>query len=77
MTGNGGFAVRTGHEAPGQVPSDRQRQVALAWESLPQIRRLVQPGRPNVPAPWERAQPLRAVSLALEAARHPVRCRRR
>lgn len=63
-----GFTIRTGHEPPDTHAADRPEQVAQAWEALLQIRRLVQPDHPNLPAPWERAQPLRAVALGLEAA---------
>jgi hypothetical protein len=66
-----GFAVRTGHEPPERAAGARARQVAQAWESLLQIRRLVQPDHLDLPAPWERAQPVRAVALALEAAGVP------
>lgn len=38
---------------------------------LQRIRCLVQPQAPDVPAPWERVQPVRAVALALEAAGIP------
>jgi hypothetical protein len=67
VTGDG-LPARTGHEPPGTVAEGRPRQVAQAWESLQQIRRLLQPEQPEHPAPWERAQPLRAVALTLEAA---------
>jgi hypothetical protein len=68
----GGFAARTAHEPPEQDPEARTRQAAQAWESLLQIRRLVQPDHPDLPPPWEQAQPVRAVALALEAAGVPV-----
>jgi hypothetical protein len=70
VTSSEGFSVRTGHESAAELPLDRHRgrEVAQAWESLLRIRRLAQPERAEVPAAWERAQPLRAVSLALEAA---------
>jgi hypothetical protein len=71
MTSASGFAARTGHEPAGAVGADRGGQVAQAWESLQQIRRLVQPEHPDLPAPWERAHPVRAVALALEAAGTP------
>lgn len=71
MNDTEGFVVRTGHESPGALAGDRDRQVASAWESLQRIRRLVQPDVPDLPAPWERAQPVRAVALALEAAGIP------
>jgi hypothetical protein len=63
-----GFNIRTGHELPDAFEGGRAQQAAQAWESLLRIRRLVQPDHPDLPAPWERAQPLRAVALALEAA---------
>ncbi|WP_042390275.1 hypothetical protein [Streptacidiphilus melanogenes] len=72
MTGDTSFAARTGHEPPEQAPEGRARQVAQAWESVLQIRRLVQPDHPDLPAPWERAQQVRAVALALEAAGVPL-----
>jgi hypothetical protein len=71
MNDTEGFVVRTGHEPPGALAADRDRQVASAWESLQRIRHLVQPQTPDLPAPWERAQPVRAVALALEAAGIP------
>ncbi|MEY9849412.1 hypothetical protein [Streptacidiphilus sp. MAP5-3] len=67
-SGQAGFTARTGHEVAGQVVGDRAPAVAQAWESLQQIRRLMQPEHPDLPAPWERARPLQAVGLALEAA---------
>lgn len=76
MTGAPGFAARTGHEPPepvaGAEAEARAQQVAQAWESLLRIRYLVQPGHPDLPAPWERAQPVRAVALALEADGVPI-----
>ncbi|MEV7085730.1 hypothetical protein AB0O07_07525 [Streptomyces sp. NPDC093085] len=45
----------------------RAAEVRVAFEGLLQIRRLTGAG-PGDPAPWERARPLRAVALALEAA---------
>jgi hypothetical protein len=72
MTGDGGFIARTGHEPREQATEARARQVAQAWESLLQIRRLVQPDHPHLPAPWESAQPVRTIALALEAAGVPI-----
>ncbi|MBF9067212.1 hypothetical protein I2501_04045 [Streptacidiphilus sp. NEAU-YB345] len=54
------------------MTEDRAQQVAQAWESLLRIRGLVQPDHSELPAPWERAQPVRAVALALEAAGVPI-----
>ncbi|MFJ6938062.1 hypothetical protein [Streptomyces sp. NPDC101132] len=65
------------------MPPERVRaraaEVRAAYEGLRQIRRLVnaagdgRPGDPTErPAPWERERPLRAVSLALEAAGVPA-----
>ncbi|WP_042422366.1 hypothetical protein [Streptacidiphilus anmyonensis] len=64
--------MRTGHEPPERDPEARARQVAQAWESLLQIRRLVQTDHPDLPAPWEQAQPVRAVALAVEAFGVPL-----
>ncbi|WP_037604473.1 hypothetical protein [Streptacidiphilus rugosus] len=67
MTGVSGFAARTGHERPEELTADRPAQVAQAWESLRQIRRITQAEEPELPAPWERNRPVQAVGLALEA----------
>ncbi|MEU5425787.1 hypothetical protein AB0H73_09285 [Streptomyces olivoreticuli] len=73
-----GFEVVTGDEGPigpGQSPGQRAAVVRQAMEGLLQIRRITNPpaGRPvSVPAEWERLQPLRAISLALEAAKVPA-----
>ncbi|MEY9877943.1 hypothetical protein ABH931_007467 [Streptacidiphilus sp. MAP12-33] len=71
--GGDGFTVRTGHQPQDTSGAHRAHQVAQAWESLLQIRRLVQPDHADLPAPWERAQSVRAVALALEAAGVPIR----
>jgi hypothetical protein len=67
VTGGSAFAARSGHERFDELPAGRQNQVAQAWESLLQIRRLTQAAEPELPAPWERNRPLQAVGLALEA----------
>ncbi|MER8047225.1 hypothetical protein [Streptomyces sp. NPDC094032] len=54
--------------------AQRSREVRSAFEGLLQIRRLTnrQGGDPAAsPAAWELRQPVRAVALALEAARQP------
>ncbi|MET9375472.1 hypothetical protein ABZX98_15140 [Streptomyces sp. NPDC002992] len=73
-TNRGTFEAATGDGPP--LPEgdaeQRSREVRAAWEGLLQIRRLTnrQGGEPQgVPAEWERRQPVRAVALALEAAR--------
>ncbi|MEW2546932.1 hypothetical protein AB0910_14320 [Streptomyces sp. NPDC047002] len=73
--GQGGFTAATGH-APGPAggAGARRAEVAVAYEGLLQIRRLTGtgPGDPAAaPAPWERARPVRAVALLLEAADLP------
>ncbi|MEU8828154.1 hypothetical protein [Streptomyces sp. NPDC048636] len=65
-----GFDVATGD---GGIPDDSGREAAvrIAFEGLLQIRRLMNTGATDpaaVPAAWEAHQPVRAVSLALEAA---------
>ncbi|MFD7319710.1 hypothetical protein ACFV9D_01250 [Streptomyces sp. NPDC059875] len=74
-TRRGTFEAATGDGPPlpeGEA-EQRSREVRAAFEGLLQIRRLANrqvggdPG--EVPAEWERRQPVRAVSLALEAAR--------
>ncbi|MCT2593938.1 hypothetical protein LHJ74_29205 [Streptomyces sp. N2-109] len=76
----GGFAPLTGDESErGPSAASRSAHAASAargWEALLEIRRLTQPGSgpasPSVPAPWERARPVHAVALALEAAGIPA-----
>lgn len=70
------FTARTGHEpelpdAATEAERARAAQAREAWASLLRIRRLVQPEHPDLPAPWERARPLQAVGLALEAGGVP------
>jgi hypothetical protein len=72
MTGDAsGFTARTGYERPEQLSpaftAARPGQVAQAWQSLLQIRRLTRPDHPELPAAWEHSRPLQAVGLALEA----------
>ncbi|MEV7280443.1 hypothetical protein [Streptomyces sp. NPDC093111] len=73
--------MSTFHAATGDGPAppegdveQRSREVRAAWEGLLQIRRLTnsQGGDPAAsPAAWELGQPVRAIALALEAARQP------
>ncbi|MEU6928826.1 hypothetical protein [Streptomyces sp. NPDC046385] len=73
--------MSTFHAATGDGPAlpeadveQRSREVRAAFEGLLQIRRLTnrQGGDPAAsPAAWERGQPVRAIALALEAARQP------
>ncbi|GAA2769730.1 hypothetical protein [Streptomyces showdoensis] len=71
-----GFEAATG-DGPAPAEGDveqRSREVRAAFEGLLQIRRLTnrQGGDPAAsPAAWERRQPVRAIALALEAARQP------
>lgn len=70
------FAAATGDgpEPPEGEAEQRSREVRAALEGLLQIRRLTnrQGGDPAAsPAEWERRQPVRAIALALEAARQP------
>ncbi|WP_329113501.1 hypothetical protein [Streptomyces sp. NBC_01353] len=73
-TNRGTFEAATGdgpplEEAEGE---QRSREVRAAFDGLLQIRRMTnrQGGDPpGVPAEWELRQPVRAVALALEAAR--------
>ncbi|MFF4531686.1 hypothetical protein ACFY1P_20740 [Streptomyces sp. NPDC001407] len=73
-----GFPVITGEESPsglGESPENRAASVRRAMEGLWQIRKTTNPssGRAvSVPAQWERLQPVRAIALALEAARIPA-----
>ncbi|MGW5425036.1 hypothetical protein [Streptomyces sp. NPDC003943] len=77
----GGFAAATGDgpPLPERDAEQRSREVRAAFEGLLQIRRLTNRqdgsgsgGDPAArPADWERHQPVRAVALALEAARQP------
>ncbi|MFG3497538.1 hypothetical protein [Streptomyces sp. NPDC047928] len=56
---------------PGAAAERRAAEVRVAFDGLLQIRRLTNTGGGDpraVPAAWERAQPVRAVALALEAA---------
>ncbi|MDX3229191.1 hypothetical protein [Streptomyces sp. ME19-01-6] len=70
-----GFEVATGAGAlPAGNAREREAAVQAAFEGLLQIRRLMNTGTAtpeNVPAEWERRQPVRAVALALEAAGIP------
>ncbi|MFF8275760.1 hypothetical protein ACF05T_06530 [Streptomyces lateritius] len=73
MTG-GAFEAATGDgpPLPAGEAEQRSREVRAAFEGLLQIRRLTaRPGGDptEVPAEWERRQPVRAVALALEAAK--------
>ncbi|MFK8911970.1 hypothetical protein [Streptomyces sp. YS-3] len=69
------FEAATGDgPAPAAPPAQREAAVRVAFEGLRQIRRLMNSGHPDplaLPAPWERQQLVRAVSLALEAAGIP------
>ncbi|WP_370416058.1 hypothetical protein [Streptomyces fradiae] len=73
---SGAFAHATG-DGPPLPESDaeqRSREVRAAFEGLLQIRRMTdrRGGDPAArPAAWELHQPVRAVALALEAARQP------
>jgi hypothetical protein len=58
VTGGAGFPARTGREQPDSISADRLQQVAQAWESLLQIRRLTQPEHPDLPAARERTRPV-------------------
>jgi hypothetical protein len=62
--------ARAGH--PG-TSAARAAEVRAAFDGLLQIRRLTGagPGAAGEPAAWERARPVRAVALALEAAGVP------
>ncbi|WP_374203634.1 hypothetical protein [Streptomyces antimicrobicus] len=63
-------AEAPGAEAPGA--GARAAEVRAAFEGLLQIRRTVNgEAGADVPAPWERQRPVRAVALALEAAGLP------
>lgn len=67
-------ATGDGPAPPEAEAEQRSREVRAAFEGLLQIRRLThrQGGDPAAsPADWERRQPVRAVALALEAARQP------
>ncbi|MFB7862787.1 hypothetical protein [Streptomyces sp. NPDC056069] len=72
-----GFAAATGDgpPLPGRDAEQRSREVRAAFEGLLQIRRLTSRqggGDPAAhPAEWELRQPVRAVALALEAAKRP------
>ena len=64
------FTARLGDEVTGAdsafAPESRRAEVAAAWAGVLEMRRLEDTsGRPCF---WERAQPVRAVALALEAA---------
>ncbi|MER5886447.1 hypothetical protein ABT160_21705 [Streptomyces sp. NPDC001941] len=64
------FEAATG-DGPVESGERRAAEVRVAFAGLLQIRRLTNSGaaRPeSVPAAWERARPVRAVALALEAA---------
>ncbi|MEU6362148.1 hypothetical protein [Streptomyces albidoflavus] len=50
------------------TPDGRRQEVRLAWEAVLGQRRSLLEGRDLVPALWEAQQPVRAVSLAMEAA---------
>ncbi|MFF8605704.1 hypothetical protein ACF06X_07170 [Streptomyces sp. NPDC015346] len=73
MTG-GAFEAATGDGPPrpeGEA-EQRSREVRAAFEGLLQIRRLTNgegADPTEAPAEWERRQPVRAVALALEAAK--------
>ncbi len=71
--GVGGFQVCTGVEPPEWWENEeRAEQLEAAVEGLRQIRRLANVGVSEpaaLPAEWERRQPLRVVSLLLEAGR--------
>ncbi|WP_432039772.1 hypothetical protein [Streptomyces cucumeris] len=65
-----GFDVATG-DGRARDEDGREAAVRTAFEGLLQIRRLMNTGSADPgarPAAWERHQPVRAVSLALEAA---------
>ncbi len=66
-----GFTPATGDGPAGELAGDASRaaEVAQAWESLLEIRRVS--GAAEAPAAWERARPVWAVALALEAAGLP------
>lgn len=68
----GGFAAATGDGPPSATaPEVRAAEVRIAFGGLLQIRRLTNTTAPDpaaVPAAWERNQPVRSISLALEAA---------
>ncbi|MET9436396.1 hypothetical protein [Streptomyces sp. NPDC006551] len=74
---NGGtFEAATGDGPPPPAgeAEQRTRDVRAAWEGLLQIRRLTHGhggDPPTPPAEWERRQPVRAIALALEAAKTP------
>ncbi|MFF7177599.1 hypothetical protein [Streptomyces sp. NPDC008121] len=72
----GAFEAATGDgpPPPAEEAEQRSREVRAAWEGLLQIRRLSRRdgGEPGaLPAEWERRQPVRAIALALEAAKTP------
>ena len=65
-TPSSGFTPATG-DGPPQDGGRRAQAAAQAWRSLLEIRRLTG----ATPADWERARPVHAVALALEAAGRP------
>ncbi|KPC84028.1 hypothetical protein [Streptomyces sp. NRRL S-4] len=71
----GGFEPATGDgPAVPDASGSRAGEVLTAFEGMLQIRRLTRAEASDpesVPAPWELHRPLRAVALALEAARVP------
>ncbi|MFE4588090.1 hypothetical protein [Streptomyces laurentii] len=74
MSGAFDAATGDGPPLPEADAEQRSREVRTALEGLLQIRRLThtQDGDPAArPADWELRQPVRAVALALEAARQP------
>lgn len=69
-----GFTPATG-DGPPAAGHGRAQAVARAWHSLREIRRLTgtaqDPAGTGRPAAWERARPVHAVALALEACETP------
>lgn len=64
-----GFSPATG-DCPAETGDERVRTTVQAWRSLLDIRTLTN-GDGTAPAGWERARPVHAVALALEAAGAP------
>ncbi|HSA53761.1 MAG TPA: hypothetical protein VLH10_27070 [Yinghuangia sp.] len=74
------FTAATGDEpatagtADGRRAARRAEEVARAWAGLLEVRRVSGTGL-TIPAAWERARPVQAVALVLEAAGLPLSAR--
>lgn len=68
----GVLRAATGDGPPPEQPRDlRRAEVRAAWAGMVEARRVANAGQDapeNVPAPWERLRPVRAIALLLEAA---------